>query len=420
MRSTAATLESRRRGVNQMTQSLTPSVARQTIVRAVNFLTRIRNHCAPDGPTISCTADPCGDGGTGGVERGVSAELRVEVDDSVVYEVLLGLYAHTRPDELLTDEPDEPRLGPRRPASAGRLERALDRLGGRYCPWDQLLGLAAQLRARSIARFIDQIQQTEPEELLVHLLGFHAEPFPPHIRAVISDAAGGSRSARKAVLDRMARDDQPRRAAMGRLFEIPSAELPELIGLSVRRWYEEVFQPDEERVVALLAADASAKRALSTTSPELLIRVTTGVRYVRRPWVESVLLIPSVVLGPWLLAVDYRRSRIYCYSVVEDTPSSPTMPPPPVVRMYHALGNATRLRIIKSLAACPMTLGQLCRELDAPEPALRPHLALLRAARLVWITCATEMTYELRDDVLATAGHPLLAYLDPTGNFFPA
>jgi len=352
------------------------------------------------------------------VERGVRAELRVEVDDSPVYEVLLSLYAYTRPDELLTDEPDSPRAMPQHTAWSARLEGALEQLGGRYCPWDQLLGLAAQMPApRNISCFLDWIQQTEPEELLVHLCGYHAAPSPPHLRALISDAASGSRSARRVVLDTLAADDQSRKNALGRLFDTEPAELRELIGLSVRHWYEEVFQPDEGQVLAQLAADASAKRALSTTSPDLLIRVTTGVRYVPRPWIESVLLVPSVVLRPWLLAIDYRRSRIYCYSIADDTPSSPTIPPPPVVRLYRALGDPMRLRIIRSLAASPMTLPELCRELDAPERALRPHLALLRAANLVWITCAAEMTYELRDDVVASAGHPLREYLDQTEPF---
>ena len=343
----------------------------------------------------------------------MSAELRVEVDESSVYEVLLGLYVHTRPDELRIDEPDEPGPDQHPPARSVRLQRVLDRLGGRHCPWDQLLGLTAQMPApRTVPGFVEQIEQADPEELLVHLLGFYAAPFPRHVRAMISDAVGGSRSARTAVVDTLSAEDPLRQVSLGRLFEMTLAEIQELIGIGVRSWYEEIFQPNEGQVLPMLAADAGAKRALLTTSPEILIRVSTGVRYVPKPWVESVMLIPSAVLRPWVLAVNYRRTRIYCYSIADDTAISPEMPPPPMVRLYRALGNATRLRIIKGLAACPMTLDQICRDLGEPEPALRPHLALLRAANLVLITCAAEMTYELREDVLAAAGNPLRAYLD--------
>jgi DNA-binding transcriptional ArsR family regulator len=87
-----------------------------------------------------------------------------------------------------------------------------------------------------------------------------------------------------------------------------------------------------------------------------------------------------------------------------------------MVQTYQALANVTRLRLIKSLAAAPLTIEQLCRQLGEPEAALRPHLATLRAARLVGITCSDQTVYELRDDLLAAVGQPLKAYLDhPVG-----
>lgn len=341
----------------------------------------------------------------------MSAALRVEVDDSPVYEVILSLFAFSRPQELLVDEPEG---STRHVAScSATLEEAVERLGGRYCQWDQLLGFAAQTSPpRSIARFLDAIAQAEPLDLLLHVLGYHAEPFPHHVRAAVADAAAGSGTARSAVVRTLCRDDQPRQAAMRRLLDLPLADVQELICVAVRRWYEEIFRHDEELVLPLLAADAGAKRALLTTAPELLIRITTGVRYVPKPWIECVLLIPTVVLDPWLLAANYKRTRIYCYAVADDGPNSPGMPPPATIRLYRALANATRLRVIKRLASCPMTADQLCRDLEVAEPELRPHLAILRDARLVGITCADQTTYEVREDLLATAGPALRAYLD--------
>lgn len=342
----------------------------------------------------------------------MSAELRLEVDDSPVYEVVLSLLASSRPDELVTDDLDGSRPHTTRPIPSARLQRALHRLGGRHCPWDQLIGFAAEMPPpRSIARFLDQLERAEPMEVMLHILGFYAEPFPHHIRAAIIDAAGGSRSARQTAIAALSPDDPGRQAALNRVLDLSLGEVQELTAICVRQWYEDVFKQDESAVLSLLAADAGAKRALLTTTPELLIRITTGVRYIPRPWIDTVLLIPTVVMGPWLVAANYKRTHIYCYSIADDTPSNPASPPPPTVRIYRALGHATRLRIIKSLAARPMTVAELCRELDSPEPALRPHLAILRAARLVEITCADEMTYELRDDLLGVVGQPLWAYL---------
>jgi DNA-binding transcriptional ArsR family regulator len=345
----------------------------------------------------------------------MSAEVRLEVDDSPVYEVILSLLASSRPDELVTDDLDGPSARTLRPIPSARLQRAIDRLGGRRCPWDQFVGFAAEMPPpRTVARFLDYLEQAEPIELLLQIAGFYAEPLPHHVRAALIDAAGGSRAARDAAVAALCPSDPERQAALSRVLDLALDEVQELIATCIRQGYAEVFTEDESTIVSLLAADADAKRALLTTTPELLIRITTGVRYIPKPWIESVLLVPTIVMRPWLVGTDYKRVRIYCYSIADDAPSSPALPPPPVVRMYRALGHATRLRIIKRLAARPLTVAQLCRELDTVEPALRPHLAVLRAARLVEITCADVMTYELRDDLLGMVGQPLEAYLHST------
>lgn len=343
----------------------------------------------------------------------MTAQLRVEVDDSPVYEVLLGLFAFSRPAEFAAGDAEGPSDGTSHAVCSERLKRVITLLGAAYCPWDQLLGLASQMpRPRSVARFLDALEQTDTVELLSHMLGFYAERFPEHVRAAIADAAEGSRTARGLVTHALCRGDPQRQAVTGQLLAMPPAQVQALTIEAVRRWHEEVFARDEGSVAPLLAGDASAKRALLTTSPELLIRIATGIRYVPKPWIEGVLLIPTVVLRPWVIATDYRRLRIYCYAITEDASDHPEQPLAPIVRMYQALANVTRLRLIKSLAATPLTIEQLCHQLEEPESALRPHLATLRAARLVGITCSDETVYELREDLLAAVGQPLKAYLD--------
>lgn len=344
---------------------------------------------------------------------GVTLPLRLEVDDSPVYEVVLGLLASTRPDEFQSEVVGNPAVGNRNPVASTGLRHTIERLGGRHCAWDQLLGFASQMPPpRTVARFLDQLARADPLELVAHLIGFYADLFPAHLRAAIVDAADGSRTARHVVTEALSRNDAEREAATSQLLAMPGAQVQQLTVDAVRGWYEEVFSRDEAVVSPLLAGDAGAKRALLTTTPELLIRIATGVRYVPKPWVEAVLLIPSIVLRPWLVATDYKRMRIYCYAIADDTLEGQELPSANAVRMYQALASATRLRIIKSLAESALTLDQLGRRLDVPGSALRPHLAVLRAARLVLITCAEEMTYELRDDLMAAIGQPLRAYLE--------
>lgn len=343
----------------------------------------------------------------------MTADLRVEVDDSPAYEVLLGLFAFSRPAEFQTGDAEAPSLGITNAMCSGRLRRVITRLGAGYCPWDQLLGFASQMpRPRSVTRFLDELERTDAAELLLHLLGFYAERFPEHVRAAVADAADGSRTARELVIQTLCRTDTQRQTAMSQLLAMPAGQVQALTVEAVRRWHEEVFAREEAMVAPLLAGDASAKRALLSTSPELLIRIATGIRYVPKPWIEGVLLIPTVVLRPWVIATNYRRLRIYCYAITEDAADRQELPLAPMVRTYQALANVTRLRLIKTLAASPLTIEQLCRRLEEPESALRPHLATLRAARLVGLTCGDQTVYELRDDLLAAVGQPLKAYLD--------
>jgi hypothetical protein len=342
----------------------------------------------------------------------MTAPLRVEVDDSPVYEVLLGLFAFSRPAEFAAGDAEAPSMRTMQAVPSGRLKRVIALLGAGDCPWDQLLGFASQMpRPRSVARFLDELEEADAVEVLSHMLGFYAERFPEHVRAAIADAADGSRTAREVVTQTLGRGDPQREALTRQLLSMPPAQVQALTVEAVRRWHGEVFARDEPAVAPLLAGDASAKRALLTSSPELIIRIATGIRYVPKPWIEGVLLIPTVVLRPWVIATNYRRLRIYCYAITEDGSDRPE-PLSPMVQTYQALANVTRLRLIKSLAAAPLTIEQLCHQLGEPESALRPHLATLRAARLVGITCSDQTVYELRDDLLGAIGQPLKAYLD--------
>ena len=343
----------------------------------------------------------------------MTTQLRVEVDDSPVYEVLLGLFAFSRPAEFAAGDAEAPGLGITQAVTSPRLKRVITLLGGGSCPWDQLIGFASQVPwPRNLARFLDELERADAVEVLSHMLGFYAERYPEHVRAAIADAADGSRTARDLLTHTLSQGDPQRQAVTSQLLAMPTGQVQALTVEAVRRWHEEVFAPAEAVVTPLLAGDASAKRALLTSSPDLLIRIATGIRYLPKPWIEGVLLIPTVVLRPWVIATNYRRLRIYCYAITEDASDRPDLPLAPMVRTYQALANVTRLRLIKSLAASPLTIEQLCRQLEEPESALRPHLAALRAARLVGITCGDQTVYELRDDLLAAVGQPLKAYLE--------
>ena len=64
-------------------------------------------------------------------------------------------------------------------------------------------------------------------------------------------------------------------------------------------------------------------------------------------------------------------------------PTTRSPPPQAVVRLHRALGDETRLRILKLLAGRDLYLTEIAQQLDLSKPTIKHHLALLRAAGLV-------------------------------------
>lgn len=76
---------------------------------------------------------------------------------------------------------------------------------------------------------------------------------------------------------------------------------------------------------------------------------------------------------------------------------------PDLVRIFKALGDTNRLRIIKTLSERTLCVCDLAKELDISQPTLSHHLKVLRDAGLVkgekegqWIYCSVNR--ELFDD----------------------
>jgi DNA-binding transcriptional ArsR family regulator len=86
----------------------------------------------------------------------------------------------------------------------------------------------------------------------------------------------------------------------------------------------------------------------------------------------------------------------------------------PAVQTLRMLADRTRLSILWHLRDRELSVGDLCRELDRPAPAVSQHLAKLRMAGLVSTRReGTQIFYRLRTshvrqlvlDVLAHAEH---------------
>jgi DNA-binding transcriptional ArsR family regulator len=86
-------------------------------------------------------------------------------------------------------------------------------------------------------------------------------------------------------------------------------------------------------------------------------------------------------------------------------------------RVYKALADPTRRRILALLRERPMTAGELAGQFDLTWPTMSGHFAVLREADLVQAErTGTSVTYRLNQTVLQEA---LMAMFDAFG-FDPA
>ena len=117
----------------------------------------------------------------------------------------------------------------------------------------------------------------------------------------------------------------------------------------------------------MLDRDARAKRVLATSlSPaELVERATNGITFANDEGVEAVILIPSVVIRPFVVITDHTAGRMFGYSVDEEfLTGDDDAPPTWLVDFYKAIGDDKRLRILTVLAQGETTLGTLVDRLD--------------------------------------------------------
>ncbi|MFN8623081.1 MAG: metalloregulator ArsR/SmtB family transcription factor [Chloroflexota bacterium] len=176
------------------------------------------------------------------------------------------------------------------------------------------------------------------------------------------------------------------------------------------------FLEISERIARLQAADIATHtgEAEAGDPGQLIERVTGGLRWLPDPGVRRVLLAPSYFARPFNYIYQGTDWRLFCYPIADAVleAADRTAPPAAMVRLYRALGDPTRMRILRLLADRDWYLTELATQLDLSKPTTKHHLALLRAAGLVTVTEEGNLTYySIRRDRIEQAGAQLTQYL---------
>ncbi len=331
--------------------------------------------------------------------------LPVTVEVSPVYELLLALFSYQSTFE--DDEHSE--LLERIDAGASdAVKGALSRVAECGAFWLTLMGVAwTAPQPHTVQGFITHLETVDPVELRLQMLtnaGYSSSR--GHDEAQVAAAAAGNQEALAAL-------------------DMKDEDLHHLMTMTpdeTRSWLVDLLRAVDrdvdlrlDEVMPTLERDAIATRALAKKMEpaDLVEHVTNGVTFDPRPGLAGIVLVPSVVIRPWVVISDHGSARIFSYPVADEhLQADPAAPPDHLVDVFKALGDDRRLRILHMLAAEPRTLGELTDKLDLAKSTTHHHLSTLRQAGLVRVVINhDDKRYELRTDAVPEAGGLLRSYL---------
>lgn len=280
-----------------------------------------------------------------------------------------------------------------------------------------LLGLVVETpRPRTFAAFFERLEALPTDEIFLNLLGYNMTTHRPVPRERIAAAAAGDIDAQAEFLESEA--EWPGwREIYSNVFEWGAERIRRQLVHVLPRWYEEAFSPFRAEAMAAIESDAADRATQLTTTPpeEMSELLTSGYRYVPGPEVSRLVFFPSYFIRPWVLLGEHKQSKIFCYPAAvarepRDVPSGEML-----ARLYKALGDEGRLRLLKELRSGPLTLSQATEKLGVAKSTTHHHLSILRHAGLVLVRDAEgkdRTEYSLRDDLLPGAGDLLSSFLD--------
>jgi DNA-binding transcriptional ArsR family regulator len=348
-----------------------------------------------------------------------ATELKVEIAVSTPTELLLSLCLFDTP----AGERDIYDLDPSWFAAVERsasleLRRELAELAmPRSFFWAGLIGLAwATPPPGDVPAFLAHLQATDAVELRRQMMfcvaGEHAEDSLS--AETIEAAARGDAAAIRRVSDLWCHDDTDAGDALQHVLSIDAEEARRRIIDLLTRWHEEVFRSEEQRVTPILRRDAEARRhQLKCFPPERVIELATnGITHTATPGLSRVVLVPSVLFRPWVMIVRHEDARIYCHPVADESLSvDRDAPPVHLLRLYEALADERRLRVVRRLAREAMTLQEMADFLGIAKSTMHHHLFVLRAAGLLQTETGSKR-YGLRREAVSNLSGLLDLYLD--------
>jgi DNA-binding transcriptional ArsR family regulator len=261
---------------------------------------------------------------------------------------------------------------------------------------------------QTVDAFVAEMQRIPTDELLQAVLCDLQRD--PELGDLVTRSIGGDAAALEALREAL----PDHKNAIQMLLSEP-AETHQRIVRVLEAWAG-IFAEIEPHVRAIIERDHALRAGDRGTyaGSDLIERTTGGIRWLPEVGIKRVILAPSYFSRPYnyLLAGD--DWRFFGYPVADEAleAADRLAPPASVVRLHRALGDETRLRILKLLVGQDLYLTEIAQQLDLSKPTIKHHLAQLRAAGLVTVVEAGSVIYyTLRRDRIAAASAELERFL---------
>jgi len=338
--------------------------------------------------------------------------LTVEIDASEAAELLLSIATVIVDDDLDTYELEAARIEEVRAAAPPELlSQAAELLPEKSAAL--LLGLVYTTpKPRTVAAFLEHLAATDPIELRLHLLGYYMKGHHVSDPETIRRAAEGDPEAIDELVA-VAREytDADKCESLQLAVSRDPAESKQALLELLSGWNEHVLPLLEPTDSTLVERDAEAKRELVKSVPpeQVVERLAPGIQWVPGPEIDRVVLFPAFAPRPWVYMSEYKRVKIFCPPITADRERMPG-DPAELVRIYKALGDESRLKLLKRLQEGPISLTDAAQEIGLAKSTTHHHLAILRQAGFVLIQEGDD-TYTLRADLRPEPGALLEQYL---------
>lgn len=262
---------------------------------------------------------------------------------------------------------------------------------------------------RDPPRFLAWLRELPAEqfaEVLLDQEGLSAD-WPDLVSTTLAEVAarnGELGPSAERLLSRHPADVQPTVAAVLRDVEGSRREL--LDALTV--WYEAVFAAEVDAITPWLQREAAILERQRTEMPldRFIKSAMRGVEWQRPAGFRRVIFAPSYFCRPAVFYHFWRGTLTFCAPadsatpVVEGAVDGSPQPGEDILRFFEALGDATRLRILRLLAEREMYLTELSDRLKLTKATTKHHMVRLRASGLVTLYDRDRMTfYALRQDI---------------------